>query len=754
MPKVILGLNEDALVQVLMALPRFDDWVFVALTCKALRSAAVEAFERMQTEALAAGRLPGASSGLRASHFKPVCTHARSAMASPRRFVFVKKQMRHAPHFCEGYVPVLTAASQSARDTGGAVARRHREFFAASNLSTRAIYHLLEQAPLSMIRACFFDVLGGVSGCHFDFNKRDHRALLAFASRFGRTDVLDWLVHSNPHRAKACDFDRGLLQLFDLPMVHALCGWNPRSSWTNQQRVNQRRFESFLVVPAYMSNSAATLDWLDFTISAIADRRGVRIRDCTLNADFGHEWLMSRCCFMGVTVDTFSDFPSFGDHEMCMHSAFKEAATAGATEVLEHVFAYAMKVIGQNYRPCKDFLDYGVSRSGFGTLVVFSLFLCVLSTPGNGASMRWLQKKCKDHAGCLTRLACLRPSHTTVGFADGHEFQFADHSTGATFDMEDLVFVFNSADSWYSRVMTEELIKFDVMPVVRNNLVAPGDVEYNQWLLQQFEYPPPPTDALGNWFARSLPKLQLQASMVFTTMNPNDWDTRNGVCRHLLRKGEKLRQIMCKCEFGDDQAPAHIYWNRLTERRPWLPNEAMQGPSRLEDGLAFVLGQWMIHVLAHGPKDATETHLIDPWHRYREAWDDWRTALLTFPAACLGPVDDACRFLLALDVWHKRDIRRILEQLLACVCVPLMHAPHADDREVPPRRKCLFAGDWLCSFAYVELMCKHNLMTNTHAKAFLDDTRPSVLAQPGSDVCELHKGLSSLLKTAGFTVER
>jgi hypothetical protein len=51
-------------------------------------------------------------------------------------------------------------------------------------------------------------------------------------------------------------------------------------------------------------------------------------------------------------------------------------------------------------------------------------------------------------------------------------------------------------------------------------------------------------------------------------------------------------------------------------------------------------------------------------------------------------------------------------------------------------------------------MCKHNLMTNTHAKAFLDDTRPSVLAQPGSDVCELHKGLSSLLKTAGFTVER
>ena len=189
----------------------------------------------------------------------------------PRRILFAKAHLTSAEptvqaFFESTHVPRrVRSAFAAALDYDPRQTRQQRdevESRAAYHLSTEALYLLLAHAPLHTIRAAFFEVLGGGrSPKHFalDLSLEHHRALVMFASAHGRVDVLDWLVHRNPDRARAYDYENGLLQIFTdatAPKlaVDDLC--------------------LFVMDPAVRHGRVEVLQWLEAAVVALGLRQG------------------------------------------------------------------------------------------------------------------------------------------------------------------------------------------------------------------------------------------------------------------------------------------------------------------------------------------------------------------------------------------------------------------------------------------------------------------------------------------------
>lgn len=218
------------------------------------------------------------------------------------------------------------------------------------------------------------------------------------------------------------------------------------------------------------------------------------------------------------------------------------------------------------------------------------------------------------------------------------------------------------------------------------------------------EHPLGGCDPTWPWFARSYVKIRAQAGcLVRTRLCPTRWDCRYVLCRHLVRTGERAVTNACRrATWHDDQPEGHLYWNRLTRRRHWLPQHGLLGPSRLDDGVAFVLGKWIEHVLQRR-SDGRETEC----DQYHGAHQDWRIAMLGNPAGCLAPVDDACAAVLrswadAPDREGAERTRSRLRELLSSQCF----------RMAITKRDHHHPGDRACAVAYAELVCKHGLMND------------------------------------------
>lgn len=730
MPSRLLALDDDALVKVLTALPQCDDWIFVALTCKALHCAALQAFEIVQTEALVAARLPGVHKsamriigmGSESEHArKRMCTTWCSAMTSPKRFVFVKTHLHHAFYLSDGVLPTFSVPQLLPANVAYANIMRRYEFFSSIHLSTRAIYDLLRHGSLSMIRACFFDVLGGGPGCKLQLQSRHHKALVMFASYFARTDVLDWLVHTpNPDRAKTYNFDEGLLQLFDRSVIRAMLCLSLEHEWSNPQRGKLLDAETLVIQPAYMSDSPAMLEWLDTTILALAERHGAAMRRCVMSDQrmWGN---MHPCCFKGITFDGYSPAKRNGLTWQIVRKAFAGAAASGTTKVLQHMYLTARRYVeywiwGQRFCEHRDWY-----KEGFSAALVFSLFACVLGNENrNGASMRWLERVCQTDAVWFTRLAQMHDPRDE----DDVDHEFRNDIDGTTFDLEDLLFVLGNDHSWYCRNYLAEQMNLPPDHVLRDGLLEPGDVEHNEWVLAQFKFPTPPAnDSSTAWFARSIPKVRASSlALVRTRLDANRWDTKDAVCRHLVRRGQHMRRVLLARPRPEESNPlSHVYWHRLSERRSWLPHLSLPGPSRIDDGLAFVLGEWVHHVLAHGPQDEEIAEGKDTWERCTQAWQLWSWMLLSLAPACFAPMEDACRTLLALDVPHKARIRAVLRDLLAVQCTSLTFNTETE------------VEGQTCAVAYLELMCKHDLLTKNlvqHVLEVCTESTPLQRQQP------------------------
>lgn len=784
MPLRLLELNDDALVSVLLALPhpQLRHWVYVALTCRALGRAAVRAFAEAQDRALRASRLPrprGPEPAPRA-----MATALGSVMESQWRFVLGKRTLK-APCFLQMLVRSGTSIASSLRyDPRDMRALENREFLAAYNLSTRGIWHLLRDAPLAMIRGCFFDILCEPECQVVDFSigLRHHRALLMFASFHARVDVLDLLVHKRPQGAKAYDRERGLLRLFDKKTLGLLLndlGTESTKSTVTRDLLTTGygHLQVLLIRPAYMSNSPSVLLWIEDVINVLNERFGIRKgcpslcnlrEDCPLalrSAELrhpdvlfgismsgtGNEQKAARTLF-GISMSG-TDIEWHGAQWRAARNALREAAGAGATRVLDCVLERGLRFYDRTRydngkpRDVGDWYWYDMLRGG---RIVFSVLAAVLGAERDGTTHRWLVATCERHASKLFGMASFHDKAYYGGPNDDHTFRFRMayselvdedgvvhqvHAERDLFDLEDLIWVLTGEGSWFRASGLTDMMGVEWAEDVRDDLLRPGDAEYNRWLLNMFaEHPLGGGDPAWPWFARSYAKIRAEAaSLVRTRLCPTRWDCRYVLCRHLVRAGQRAIANACaRATWHDDQPEGHLYWNRLTQTRHWLPQHGLLGPSRLDDGMAFVLGKWIEHVLQRRP-DGREPDA----DQYHGAHQEWRLMILANPAGCLGPVDDACTAVLqswadapdasdAPDQSGAERTRSSLRELLSSQCLAVA------------RTARVHAGDRACAVAYAELVCKHALMNDTIRGQLLRET---VLRNPDGT----HLSLAAML---------
>ena len=278
--RTLLDLNEDALVAVLLGLPapRRREWLFVALVCNALHRAVLRAAVIDSAEEQAASGLPSGRHGAPVTIVHTTrhrfATAISGLMATPLRIVYVREVLRPSlglfnarPQLGarEFFLRVLdhhlrVRPQQAAANDRTARIRARTESLAAYRLTTRALYHMVKLAPLHTLRAAFFDVLGGDLHCALDLTLRHHRCLVFFAAAHGRMDVLDRLVHRDPGRAVAYDFESGLI-----PMLRSVEDPGLASTLPACDHGLDYEMETQLLIarPAALHNRASVLEWLD-----------------------------------------------------------------------------------------------------------------------------------------------------------------------------------------------------------------------------------------------------------------------------------------------------------------------------------------------------------------------------------------------------------------------------------------------------------------------------------------------------------
>lgn len=628
MSRLLLDLDDDALARVLGFLEDDADWVFIALSCRALRRAALRAFEQAQVDRLRAAGLPGVvGNALVVAGPHPtlrVSTSAASIMQSPTRFAFAKQTLGFPNHFHEYALAWETPPTSP-------------EFYAARNLSNRALYHMLNKAPLSMIRGSYFDVLSGLPSCRFVPEYRHHEALLTFAAYFGRVDVLDWLVHRNPSRAKAYDFDQGLLALLDVSTLAMMLGQHLPASNPSVPR-HFSMLQEMLVRPAYRSDSVQTLVWIEATVIAIASRRGVRSpRSHPLNGP-NH----ATGFFLGLSM--LGRTPTEKNKLMWLSArqAVSDAVSAGAIHVLDCVFERTMVMYALAEAQYDRWQAY---------YVVFAVLYFVFhADPAsrNGAALGWLIATCRKYALELTTLAVVNVIDAENG---DHMFNLdltALPEYDGCFDLKDLVFVFTSQHSVFNSAGTRALLGPTTTGLrnLEQLLLLPGDLAHNQWLLQSLANP-------CEWVARSRARLFPGGSL--GAAFPSDWTAMDWLCNRLLRGRQHIEKDLRQVAFpraGPDRPSEHVFRSWLAEERPWLWHEGFVGPTRLEEGQAFVLGRWIEHCVGLS-RGSIGREMVEWWRTLRE-----------MPVACLPVLEAVCAKTLAPSCAQRGKAKRIMSELL------------------------------------------------------------------------------------------
>ena len=748
----LLQLDDDTLVLVLTHLPQRcrREWIYVALTSRRLRLVAARAHEEALAGMLQHEQLPGVWGnrvrivGGDSSRPVRIGTSFASVMETPQRFVYAKRTLtcrdaRDDPLHTmlnASVPPQLRSMPPLQYDPRNMHATHMAMFVAAHNLTTFGIYVLLRTAPLPMVRGSFFDVLGGVRGCAFNPTLRHHRALVMFACLFGRVDVLDYLVHADPNRAKAYDFASGLLSMLDEQTMRTMATDGRAQVAMNAPGWNYTNWQILVVRPAYMSNSVPTLEWIQDTVRAMATRRFGGFSGA-VGAALGvpqQQPVLPWGFFLGVTLNHTRTSNINAALWKSLNNALTEAASVGATEVLGRVLHHAL---GHSNYGAKT-----VTRrdAEFANLLTFTVFLAVLKGERNGASHGWLVEACRQYATHLTYLARLGLENPATGPTDPvHAF---NNDSCGVFDLEDLMFVYDHRESFYVSSDAMELMEVNDSYGLRERILRPGDVEYNRWLLRIFAYPmreghhecwPWP------WIARSVPELHASSvALVRMRMCPSRWDTKDALCRHLLRAATRQLSVICnRASQSEEQPEAHVYWNRLARTRAWVPHLGLSGPSRLADGMARVLHEWLLHVILHRPTEGD-----DGRNAAAEAMHDWWHIVTSVPVPCVAVLQKVCARTLVEGKPHEPVARRFLGQLLLDAAVTMLHLPmvrrhvqHADGRTEWIDERVTFASnttnnpyqkyklrttpndvwlhriDWTCAVALVRLLQKHELLT-------------------------------------------
>lgn len=598
MAETLTDFDVDILTLVLLALPvgaRQREWIYVALACRALHAAVLRAAEADHAECLRAAGLPGGHPKRPLCTLRPsgkrFATSLSGAWVSPTRIVFTKEHL--APYdaivahlFSGTFVPPRLRAQflrmqYDPRQTQQA--REAAEARAAHHLSTRALHHLLQHAPLHTIQACFFDVLGAHDACVLHLSLRHHRALVFFAATHGRVDVLDRLVHRNPQRARAYDFDVGLLQLLKderlcamfvrgksvgAPVSRLVPSNAPQASREQLQRLSE--IQLLIARPAALNDRVNVLRWLSSTLVALDLRinngsGGPHIAGCE------HATNQMACfSFAGLCV---RDRPWWKGRETCEAHwhAFRlllcEAAAGGSLGVLDALWTALLSMTGWTAR--SSALEAASSaaerappnRCIFQAGLMWGVLLHLMLNPRRGAVVRWLANTCHRDAKTLKAFAI-----ATHACAAERTIRGGWHPD--TFDAEDLLAVGLLEDGKY--VLQQQVImalgivddsngNVDHAFGLRDSMSSAGDPSKMDWLLDEFAnanahnlfsedvvFPSSVEAGTGvfcaktgcGWFARSLVEASKYGGLVNMLrhdLDPTRWTAWDSVCCYALR---------------------------------------------------------------------------------------------------------------------------------------------------------------------------------------------------------------------------
>lgn len=718
----LLDLDEDALVAVLLGLPapRRREWLFVALACTALHAAVLRAAVIDSAEEQAASGLPSGRHGAPVTVVHPTgrrfATHVSGLMATPLRIVYTREVLRPSLGLFNAHVPTRAREQflrvldhhlmlrQQPPIERAARARARTESLAAYRLTTRALYHMIKLAPLHTLRAAFFEVLGGNPHCGLDLTLRHHRCLVLFAATHGRVDVLDRLVHYDPGRALAYDYDTGLLSvLWNVEDPASSTFWRgatAASAWelnipgTREGPNRETDAQLLLARPAALHNQVGVLEWLDRSRLALRRRaegaRPTRRSPLLSTLDVGGLVLSLRAS--GVDEDGAHIYgtDATAHHDDMRHlgrasynwRAFRllvaEAGTGAAIDVLDRLWR---QTLGGAPLHSQD--------ACMRAAVAWGMLLTLLLKPRRGAVLRWIVQRC--HAdGDRLREVCVADAPT-------HTFN------PSVFDMEDLLHATLSTDS---RIVQHVINAFDLLGeerLLRERVVGPGDAEKIEWLLDELAHtetllapaPDAPLPAGLHTYAPATGRGWLARSMVGymsahnepvvgggfflrTELAPDRWSRTDSLCRHLLRLSHHVAGINTSAaplllETSDtmsttlstrigpldtaDLPESFVFASPTSSCNAWVPEDGLLGCTRLQQGLAAALRRWLLHVLDRAEAPAPKVVL--------DRFEDWVRTLVQIPEACYGALASVCERLLggADDDW-TRARREVLSNLV------------------------------------------------------------------------------------------
>lgn len=792
----LADLDEDMLTAVLLGLPapRRREWIFVALACKALhkavlRASVVDTIEEQRARGLPCGRHGVPVEVLFASECR-FATSIAGLMSTPLRIVYAKECLRPSAPPMHGVGTLLeTSAPSRVRDqffrildhhlgklppqpTDRAVRTRNRaERLAAHWLTTRALYHMIRLAPLHTLRAAFFDVLGGGVHCSLDLTLRHHRCLVFFASMHGRIDILNRLVHRDPGRALAYDFDAGLLVVLK-PWDHCVWGSTNGGVVASHTDLDRGSDAQLLVArPAALHNQAAVLTWLAATQSALRRRfAAMRTRPIVqrspLLSTIEVAGIPLAIRASGVAADgtcLYGNLQSMDAHGgpvgragpnwRALRLLFNEAATGASIAVLNLMWIQIVHNPGLSPQATLapdetgSFSQADLQEAELRFAVVVGMLVSLLTKPRRGAIVRWVVRKCYDHRNMLQEMSrrILRSSSVQ------------EHAWNpGVFDLEDLLHVAFGTDS---RLLAYAMNAFDISgeeQQLRERLVGPGDAERTDWLLDELahveelmkEYSNddatpaslPATlntydvDTGRGWLARSMAGTNGDGGgggfFLRRDLDPSRWTRTDTLCRHLLRLAYQLngvREISAPLFYNTYDTVASRFASRNTpcafvdlpetfvfgscasECTPFVPEQGLLGYTPLQLGLTTVLKRWLVHVLDDFDVDDPDAILCD---RY----EDWTRAMTEVPEASYPAFADACQRLLhpndaTIDNVPSESQQRLFEArrdvLGGLVATLIVSLCHLPWSNAPSPRL-----RWRCTWivAYCRLAAKHKLV--------------------------------------------
>ena len=724
----LLDLSEDMLTAVLLGLPapRRREWVFIALSCRALHAAVLRAsVEDTIDEQIAAG-LPSGRNGAPASVFHPTghrfATSIAGMMMTPLRIVYSKECLT-ATHPERGpgvrgifdasvlprarcqFLRVLAQhfslfAQQSIERA--ARARARAEGLAAYRLTTRALYHVIALAPLHTIRSAFFDVLGGGPQCALDLSLRHHRCLVFFAAAHGRVDVLNRLVHRDPNRALAYDYDQGLLPLcWQVEDVRSM--WRHSTMDSHLQTDRDRDIHHLVARPAALHNQVRVLEWLCATQLALRRRAtGTRSRSVLrspLLSTIEVGGLVLSLHASGVSADGTRVYGP--DNAMAMGSdrTFNwrslrmlvcEAAAGASLDVLDLLWS---QIVGRGANGLPQ-LDDGLTALvaqdvAMRAALSWAVLLTLLVKPRRGDVVKWVVRRCYEDRDWLRAMA--------IRFATGGSPSGPHTWNPGTFDLEDLLHVALGTET---RLIDYVMGMFDVRGeerLLRERVVGPGDAVKTDWLLDELEHTEAllsclpyddlvPTELMDlmltlpsntdtyvpetgrGWLSRSMVGYMREDGGVEgggfflrSQLDPSRWSRADSLCRHLLRLSHHMTGVQsasaplfyetaesASVTFAKRMGPPEyaelpeslVFASPNSTANSWVPEHGLLGFTRLQQGVAAVLRRWIMHVLDRERLVGSEAMLHD-------RFEDWTRVLTEMPEACYASLVHVCERLLS-----------------------------------------------------------------------------------------------------------